>query len=125
MPVADLQQPSHFLVHHERGGPFRTEHGERRQQQGFTEYFRVKDGQVEDTQYAMVSQGEVGSPEEGYYGGGGYAYGDVQRRTTYYGPNAPTTPFFTGQSNGMRSGFAYGGGVEYAVPTDSFFNRFD
>ena len=59
------------------------------------------------------------------YGTGGYAYGDVQRRTTYYGPNAPTTPFFTGQSNGMRSGIAYGGGVEYAVPTDSFFNRFN
>ena len=48
--------------------------GERRQHQGFTEYFRVRDGQVEDTRYAMVSQGEVGSPDEGDYGGGGYAY---------------------------------------------------
>jgi outer membrane immunogenic protein len=59
------------------------------------------------------------------YGTGGLAYGDVRRRTTYYGPNAPTTPFFTGESNGMRSGFVYGGGVEYAVPTGSFFDRFN
>ena len=57
------------------------------------------------------------------YGTGGYAYGDVERRVTYYGPNAPTTPFFTGESNGMRSGFVYGGGVEIAVPTSSFLNR--
>jgi outer membrane immunogenic protein len=59
------------------------------------------------------------------YGTGGYAYGDVQRRATYYGPNAPTTPYFTGESNGMRSGFAYGGGVEIAVPTGSFLDRFN
>ncbi len=59
------------------------------------------------------------------YGTGGYAYGDVQRRVTYYGPNAPTTPYFTGESNGMRSGFVYGGGVEYAVPTGSWLNRFN
>jgi penicillin-binding protein 1A len=50
--------------------------GERRQQQGFTEYFRARDGQVEDTRYALVSQGEVGSPDERDYGGGGYAYGN-------------------------------------------------
>ena len=59
------------------------------------------------------------------YGTGGYAYGDVSRRATFYGPNAPTTPFFTGASNGMRGGIAYGGGVEYAVPTGSFFDRFN
>ena len=59
------------------------------------------------------------------YGTGGYAYGDVHRRTTYYGPNAPTTPFFTGESNGMRPGYAYGAGVEYAVPTGSFLDRFN
>ncbi len=59
------------------------------------------------------------------YGTGGYAYGDVQRGVTYYGPNAPTTPYFTGESNGMRSGFVYGGGVEIAMPTGSFFDRFN
>jgi len=59
------------------------------------------------------------------YGTGGYAYGDVQRAATYYGPNAPATPYFTGESNGMRSGFVYGGGVEYAVPTGSFLDRFN
>jgi outer membrane immunogenic protein len=59
------------------------------------------------------------------YGTGGYAYGDVQRGVTYYGPNAPTTPYFAGESNGMRSGFVYGGGVEIAVPTGSFLDRFN
>ncbi|HEY4031078.1 MAG TPA: hypothetical protein VGM25_12090 [Caulobacteraceae bacterium] len=59
------------------------------------------------------------------YGTGGFAYGDVQRQATFYGPNAPTTPFFTGESNGMRSGFVYGGGVEYAIPTGSFLDRFN
>jgi outer membrane immunogenic protein len=59
------------------------------------------------------------------YGTGGFAYGDVHRRTTFYGPNAPTTPFFTGDSNGMKTGFAYGGGIEYAVPTGSFLDRFN
>jgi outer membrane immunogenic protein len=59
------------------------------------------------------------------YGTGGFAYGDVHRRTTFYGPNAPTTPFFTGDNNGMRTGYVYGGGLEYAVPTGSFLDRFN
>jgi outer membrane immunogenic protein len=54
---------------------------------------------------------------------GGYAYGDVQRRETFYGPNASNTPYFTGASNGVKSGYTYGAGVEIAVPTDSFLNR--
>jgi outer membrane immunogenic protein len=54
------------------------------------------------------------------YGTGGLAYADVRRRITFEGPNAPTTPFFTGDSNGMKTGWVYGGGVEVAVPTDSF-----
>ena len=55
------------------------------------------------------------------YGTGGFAYGDVTRRTTFYGPNAPTTPYFSGTSNGMRTGYVYGGGIEYAVAPDSMF----
>jgi outer membrane immunogenic protein len=59
------------------------------------------------------------------YGTGGFAYGDVQRQAVFYGPNTPTTPFFTGESNGMRTGFTYGGGVEYAVTANSFLDRFN
>jgi outer membrane immunogenic protein len=59
------------------------------------------------------------------YGTGGFAYGQVDSRTTFYGPNAPTTPYFTGTQNGMRTGYAYGGGIEYAVAANSFFDRFN
>ncbi len=56
------------------------------------------------------------------YGTGGFAYGDARRRITFYGPNANTTPFFQGGSNGMKTGSTYGGGVEWAIPTESAFN---
>jgi outer membrane immunogenic protein len=56
------------------------------------------------------------------YGTGGFAYGDVNRRTTYFGPNANTTPFFQGNSNGIKTGYAYGGGIEYALPANSFLS---
>jgi outer membrane immunogenic protein len=57
------------------------------------------------------------------YGTGGFAYGQADSRATFYGPNAPTTPFFTGDTNGVKPGYVYGGGVEYAVPTGSFLSR--
>lgn len=56
------------------------------------------------------------------YGTGGFAYGDVNRRTTYYGPNANSTPFFQGNNNGLKTGYAYGGGIEYALPANSFLS---
>ena len=56
------------------------------------------------------------------YGTGGFAYGDVNRRTTYFGPNANTTPFFQGSNNGLKTGYAYGGGIEYALPANSFLS---
>ncbi len=59
------------------------------------------------------------------YGTGGVAYGDVLRHMTYYGPNATTTPYFFGTQDGVKWGYAYGGGVELAVPTHTFLNRFN
>jgi outer membrane immunogenic protein len=59
------------------------------------------------------------------YGTGGYATGDVKRRTIYYGPNTPNEPFFEGKSSGEKSGYAYGGGIEVAIPTGSFLDRFN
>jgi outer membrane immunogenic protein len=56
------------------------------------------------------------------YGTGGLAYGRVRQEITFYGPNSPSTPFFAGQENGIRVGYAVGGGVEVAVPTNSFVN---
>ena len=56
------------------------------------------------------------------YGTGGFAYGGVDNQVVLYGPNT-TTPFFVGRQNNIETGYAYGGGIEYAVPTDSFFCR--
>ncbi|WP_219925000.1 hypothetical protein, partial [Halomonas sp. ND22Bw] len=32
---------------------------------------------------------------------------------------------YSGRYNEMQTGYAYGGGIEYAIPTDSFLNRFN
>ena len=58
------------------------------------------------------------------YGTAGPAYGDVLRHLTYYGPNT-STPYFFGTQDGVKWGYAYGGGVELAIPTHSFLNRFN
>lgn len=50
------------------------------------------------------------------YGTGGLAFGHVKRSATFYGPNLPTTPFFTGSSNGTKVGYSIGGGIEVALP---------
>jgi hypothetical protein len=63
----------------------------------FTEWFRVRNGQIADTQYNMVSQYEVASPDEnysyssGYADGGerGYPYGGYRN---YYGSGG-SNPF--------------------------------
>ncbi len=56
------------------------------------------------------------------YGTGGFAYGGVDNQVTFFIPNG-TTPFFQGGQSGIQTGYAYGGGFEYAVSPDSFFNR--
>ena len=63
----------------------------------FTEWFRVRNGEIADTQYSMVSQYEVASPEENYssggYADGGYPYGGSR---SYYGSGGgnPFASFF-------------------------------
>ena len=57
------------------------------------------------------------------YGTGGFAYGGVNNRVTYFAPNNAGLPFFNGRQDDIETGYAYGGGIEYAVPTDSFFSR--
>jgi outer membrane immunogenic protein len=56
------------------------------------------------------------------FGTGGFAYGNVRDSENFF--NAAGTNLFTGERNTMRTGFAYGGGIEYALPTASFFNPF-
>lgn len=55
------------------------------------------------------------------YGTGGFAYGDVTN-TVSFQTNSPVTYF--GSRSRIETGYAYGGGIEYALPTDSFLNFF-
>lgn len=56
------------------------------------------------------------------YGTGGFAYGNVASTATFFGPAGNLT--YAGAANQIRTGYAYGGGVEYAIPTASFLNPF-
>jgi outer membrane immunogenic protein len=57
------------------------------------------------------------------YGTGGFAFGDVTYRSSFF--NAPGRVLaYNGLYTGMETGYVYGGGVEYAIPTDSFLNYF-
>jgi outer membrane immunogenic protein len=82
----------------------------------------VSDGFVTDharTQYVGTARGRLGYGIGNLlvYGTGGFAYGGV-RTNTFDGLG------FNGSSNSIRTGYAYGGGVEYAIPTTSFLNFF-
>ena len=55
------------------------------------------------------------------YGTGGFAYGDVQQSITFT-TGVPVT--YAGTRSNLETGYVYGGGIEYALPTDSFLNFF-
>ena len=54
------------------------------------------------------------------YGTGGFAYGDVNSRVVSVF-NGTTN---IARSSGFNTGYTYGGGIEYALPTGSFLNFF-
>ena len=56
------------------------------------------------------------------YGTGGFAYGDVSTRSVFLGPNGNGTYFAGGRSD-IQTGYTYGGGIEFAVPTESFLQN--
>lgn len=56
------------------------------------------------------------------YGTGGFAYGDVDYRANFFGPPTGTGVLqFTGRRTGIETGYAVGGGVEYALPNFNLF----
>ncbi|MCW6507529.1 porin family protein [Hyphomicrobiales bacterium BP6-180914] len=56
------------------------------------------------------------------YGTGGFAYGGVKDNVTF--ANAAGVTNYSGVHNKIETGYTYGGGVEYALPTSSFLNFF-
>ncbi|MBY0260622.1 porin family protein [Methylobacterium sp.] len=75
--------------------------------------------------YLGTVQGRLGYAFDRFlvYGTGGFAYGSVDYRADFFtGTNVLA---YSGRYNEMQTGYAYGGGIEYAIPTDSFLNRFN
>lgn len=58
------------------------------------------------------------------YGTGGFAYGEVRQDVDFFAFNSGLLQF-TGRNRGTETGYAVGGGVEYAISTDSFLNVFN
>lgn len=56
------------------------------------------------------------------YGTGGFAYASVRDQAAFQAPAGD--PTFFGTRSRVDTGYAAGGGIEYALPTDSFLNVF-
>jgi outer membrane immunogenic protein len=56
------------------------------------------------------------------YGTGGFAYGDVSNTASFL--NGVGQQIYQGGASSIRTGYVYGGGVEFAIPTTSVFNLF-
>ena len=71
------------------------------------------------TDYVGTARGRLGIAFANalLYGTGGFAYGGVR--------NGITIGAISGGTDRIRTGYAYGGGVEYAIPTTSFVNFFN
>lgn len=55
------------------------------------------------------------------YGTGGFAYGDVENTQLFFAPGTGTNVLqFSGRRSQMETGYVVGGGVEYAIPTETF-----
>ena len=76
-----------------------------------------------DLSFLGTVRGRIGYAFDRFlvYGTGGFAYGDVTQ-TVAFQTGVPQTYF--GNRSRIETGYAYGGGVEYAMPTDSFLNVF-
>ncbi len=74
--------------------------------------------------YLGTVRGRVGYALDRFliYGTGGFAYGGVNSSVAFFS-NAPGNALaYAGRSNRMETGYAVGGGMEYALPTDTFIN---
>ena len=79
-----------------------------------------------DTQFVGTVRGRLGYAfgDLLIFGTGGFAYGDVRTQSLLFPGAAPGNQAYAGAANSLRTGYAYGGGVEYAIPTTSFLNFF-
>ena len=79
-----------------------------------------------DTQFVGTVRGRLGYAfgDLLIFGTGGFAYGNVRTQSLLFPGAAPGNQAYAGATSSLRTGYAYGGGVEYAIPTTSFLNFF-
>ena len=58
------------------------------------------------------------------YGTGGFAYGTVNYGAQFFSNAAGNPLAYAGSYSDFETGYVYGGGIEIALPTDSFLNFF-
>ncbi len=91
-----------------------------------TDYYTGANGGLSlfhnNTQFVGTVRGRLGYAigDLLIFGTGGFAYGEVKSTTLLF----PGIAGYAGATNSLRTGYAYGGGVEYAIPTTSFLNFF-
>ena len=75
------------------------------------------------TDFIGTVRGRVGYAFDRFlvYGTGGFAYADVTQNTNLLDPTN-TVSAYAGRRSTIDTGYAVGGGIEYALPTDSFLN---
>jgi outer membrane immunogenic protein len=73
------------------------------------------------TEFVGTARGRLGYAFNNFlvYGTGGFAYGGVDDNVSVAGAGV-----FNGNRSTLRTGYAYGGGLAYALPTTSFVNFF-
>ena len=71
--------------------------------------------------YLGTVRGRVGYAFDRFliYGTGGFAFGDVSTSANFLTAGVSS---FAGRRSDTETGYAYGGGIEYAIPTDSFLS---
>ncbi len=76
------------------------------------------------TDFVGTVRGRIGYGTGNFlpYVTGGFAYGQVSDDSSFYGPAGGV--LYQGSASSLRTGFAYGGGLEIAIPTASFVNVF-
>lgn len=79
----------------------------------------------QELDYLGTVRGRIGYAFDRFlvYGTGGLAFGSVFERASFY-RNTDGALAYLGRYTGTETGYAYGGGVEYAIPVDSFLNKF-
>lgn len=76
--------------------------------------------------YLGTVRGRVGYAFDRFlvYGTGGFAFGGVDYKAAFL-RNTDRAFAYAGRYHGMETGYVYGGGVEYAIPADSFLAKFN